>query len=225
MNDSGYIWVHRSILSWEWYTETNTFKVFLHLLIKANWQDGRFRGKEVKRGQLITTIPQLSKELKLSIQQVRTALEHLKSTGEISTDGIANRYTVITIEKYDVYQRPWETDNTQSNRPSTDEQQTINRPSTLIEKRNKEINKNINNKVGEKRFTPPSLEEVQAYCQERGNNVNPERFVNFYSMKGWMVGKNKMKDWKAAVRTWEKDDKKKDEFDPMKYLEAMGYDE
>jgi hypothetical protein len=57
------------------------------------------------------------------------------------------------------------------------------------------------------RFTPPTLEEVQAYCTERGNNVDAERFIDFYSSKGWMVGKNKMKDWKAAVRNWESRDK------------------
>lgn len=57
------------------------------------------------------------------------------------------------------------------------------------------------------RFKPPSVEEVQAYCKERKNTVNPETFVDFYSSKGWMVGKNKMKDWKAAVRTWEQSKK------------------
>lgn len=55
-----------------------------------------------------------------------------------------------------------------------------------------------------KRFIPPLLEEVQAYCIERGNNVDAERFINYYSSNGWQVGRNKMKDWKAAVRTWEK---------------------
>lgn len=54
------------------------------------------------------------------------------------------------------------------------------------------------------RFVPPTVEEVRNYCIERNNLVNPEAFVDFYSSKGWMVGKNKMKDWKAAVRTWEK---------------------
>ena len=55
-----------------------------------------------------------------------------------------------------------------------------------------------------KRFTPPSREEVQAYCLERKNNVDAERFIDYYTSNGWMVGKNKMKDWKASVRTWEK---------------------
>lgn len=64
------------------------------------------------------------------------------------------------------------------------------------------------NSIGKerKRFTPPSVEEVRAYCKERGNNVDAERFVDFYASKGWMVGKNPMKDWKACVRTWEKKD-------------------
>ena len=53
------------------------------------------------------------------------------------------------------------------------------------------------------RFIPPSLEEVQAYCQERGKGVNPEKWFNYYTSNGWKVGKNPMKDWKAAVRTWE----------------------
>lgn len=55
-------------------------------------------------------------------------------------------------------------------------------------------------------FCPPTQEEVEAYCCERQNNVNAQKFIDFYSAKGWMIGKNKMKDWKAAVRTWERDD-------------------
>lgn len=57
-----------------------------------------------------------------------------------------------------------------------------------------------------KRFTPPTLDDVSAYVRERGSNVDPQRFLDFYASKGWMVGKNPMKDWKAAVRTWEKRD-------------------
>lgn len=53
-------------------------------------------------------------------------------------------------------------------------------------------------------FTPPTLEEVAEYCKQRNNSVDPQKWYDFYSAKGWMIGKNKMKDWKAAVRTWEK---------------------
>ena len=58
---------------------------------------------------------------------------------------------------------------------------------------------------GRNKFSPPTLEEVTAYCKERGNNVDPQRFIDHYTANGWKVGKNTMKDWKAAVRTWEKD--------------------
>lgn len=70
--------------------------------------------------------------------------------------------------------------------------------------KNKNMNKNMNMKENKRGgFAPPTLSEVQAYCKERNNNVNAETFVNFYQSKDWYVGKNKMKDWKAAVRTWE----------------------
>lgn len=68
------------------------------------------------------------------------------------------------------------------------------------------LDKNINNNRG--RFTPPALEEVKAYCSERGNRIDPQTFIDFYESKGWMIGKNKMKDWKAAVRTWERKENK-----------------
>jgi hypothetical protein len=70
------------------------------------------------------------------------------------------------------------------------------------------------------RFTPPELSEVITYCQERNNSVDPEKWYDFYLSKNWMIGKNKMKDWKAAVRTWEKPKgDTKDEFKlNIKYL-------
>ena len=69
--------------------------------------------------------------------------------------------------------------------------------------RNKTIRKTDSNESA-KRFQPPTVEEVRSYCTERGNNVDPQTFVDFYEAKGWMVGSNHMKDWRACVRTWEK---------------------
>lgn len=63
------------------------------------------------------------------------------------------------------------------------------------------------NSIDKERFKKPTLEEVKEYCKERNNNINPENFIDFYESKGWMVGKNKMKDWKACIRTWEKKEK------------------
>jgi hypothetical protein len=81
-----------------------------------------------------------------------------------------------------------------------------------IEEKLKDNNTNINNTINNKeiykeRFKKPTLEEVKEYCEERNNGIDAEMFINFYESKGWMVGKNKMKDWKACVRTWEKKSK------------------
>jgi len=62
-----------------------------------------------------------------------------------------------------------------------------------------------NKKKGKEKEIPPPLEAVSAYCQERNKGVDPNKWYNHYQAKGWMIGKNKMKDWKAAVRTWEKE--------------------
>ena len=67
------------------------------------------------------------------------------------------------------------------------------------------------------RFSPPSLDEVKKYCEERGNRISPQSFIDFYSSKGWMIGKSKMRDWMAAVRTWESRDKGQ--------KQAINYDE
>lgn len=74
----------------------------------------------------------------------------------------------------------------------------------IIDKDNANDNSIINYRGAASRFQPPTVEEVRAYCIERKNSVDANRFVDFYTANGWMVGKNKMKDWKAAVRTWER---------------------
>lgn len=77
---------------------------------------------------------------------------------------------------------------------------------------NANANANVNANVKEKgekkakRFLPPSVSDVAAYCRERNNGIKPQQFVDFYTSKGWKIGKNPMKDWKAAVRTWEQKD-------------------
>lgn len=80
------------------------------------------------------------------------------------------------------------------------------RPDTKnTENENENENENdIKRKIYKKKFQKPSVEEIREYCQERGNFIDPEQFFDFYEAKGWKIGKESMKDWKAAVRTWEK---------------------
>lgn len=124
-SDKEYIKVFRKMLQWEWYTDSKTKALFLHCLLKANWKDTKWKGMVVKRGQFVTSLPSLSKETGLSIQEIRTALKHLKSTGEL-TDCVTRKFRIITVLFYDEYQ----SSNRQTNRQATDKQQTTNRQAT-----------------------------------------------------------------------------------------------
>ena len=104
------------------------------------------------------------------------------------------------------------------------EQTESNLPKEKEKDKEKENNKE-NNKEKSGRFTPPTIEQVKEYCQERGNAVDPDRWFNYYSSNGWKVGKNPMKDWKAAVRTWENNDSNYQSSTPAKVtpLPAQNY--
>lgn len=94
--------------------------------------------------------------------------------------------------------------------------------STPQPNRNEKCKKeNEKEEVKEKKFKPPSVEEVAAYCVERGNNVDADRFVDFYAAKGWKVGNQPMKDWRACVRTWEKRDNEHKESSQQKQKNAF----
>ena len=89
------------------------------------------------------------------------------------------------------------------------EEQVLQILNNLSDKNLTTINKNKIITIHNKYFKKPNIDDVKNYCILRKNNVDPETFIDFYESKGWMVGKNKMKDWKAAVRTWEKKKTKK----------------
>lgn len=83
-----------------------------------------------------------------------------------------------------------------------------------IELRDKSLEKDNKRSAQNKRFVPPTVDEVRAYCKERGNSVDAESFVDYYTSTGWLVGKKPMKDWKASVRTWERNERRQDNARP-----------
>lgn len=198
MLQNGFIALHRSLLSWGWHADPATGWLFVNLLLMANWTDSDWQGMTIKRGQLVTGRKALAAQTGLSEQTVRTSLNHLKSTNEITIIP-TNKFSVITIVNYgkfqDVPEMPTSTltSNLTSGQPATNQQLTTNEQS----------NKGIKPR---KRFTPPSVDEVAAYCRERRNAVDAQRFVDFYAASGWMRGKTPVRDWKACVRTWERND-------------------
>lgn len=128
----GYIKISRNITNWRWWKNHNTLIVFLTILLNANYKDLDFEGRTIHRGQLVTSLPSLAKQCRISTQSVRTALLHLTSTGEI-TNKSYTRYRIITVVNYERYQESTgrSTVNQQTtNRQSTDNQQQVNTRNT-----------------------------------------------------------------------------------------------
>ena len=154
-------------------------------------------------GQFIFGRKAASIELNMTERQVRTSLNFCLNVDRNMTIQTTNKFSIINLENWDTYQTSERCNGQQDDQPVTnkgpasDQQRTTNKNG----KKGKKEKENIS--------IPPNIENVRAYCLERGKGVDPHVWFNHYQAKGWMIGKNKMKDWKAAVRTWEKDDKQK----------------
>lgn len=123
-----YIKIDRKILDWEWYKNLNTCRLFFHFLLKANWKDCKFEGKDIPRGSFVSSISSLSQETGLTQREVRTAIEHLKTTGELTSKSY-NKFTVFTVNNYCLYQ----VSDKQIDNQTTSERQTNDKQSTTIE--------------------------------------------------------------------------------------------
>jgi len=112
----GFIKLHRKITDWEWYSDVNTCRLFLHLLLTAKFKDEKWRGIDIKRGQVLTGRMSLAKSTSLTESQIRTAISKLKSTNEISIK-ITSEFSIITLTNYDLYQSRSEINDQQNDQP------------------------------------------------------------------------------------------------------------
>jgi hypothetical protein len=135
----GWVKLHRKIFEWEWYKSTNTKAVFLHLVLRANHEPKRWRGAMIDRGQVAIGRSNLSTETGISVQAVRTALNNLRNSGEITIKS-TSKYSIITICNYSEYQVLLSDDNQQGNQQSTSGT-TSNQPANQPQTRSKEVKK------------------------------------------------------------------------------------
>jgi len=181
--DKGFITLHRKLTEWEWYSNINTFRLFIHLLLIVNWEDKKWQSKIIKRGSIITSIAHLAKSSNLSPQKVRTSLDNLILTGEIEKY-TTNKYTLLTVVKYDVYQNK---DNVVTNK-----QQTNNKQITTTKQLKPLRTINI-----------PDYLDFKLYAFSNSDNIDSDRLKLKYEswkVNNWKDGNNKpIKNWKSKL--------------------------
>ncbi len=184
----GYIKLHRKITQWEWYDDINTTRLFIHLLVSVNYEDKKWRGVEIKRGQILTSFSKLSDETSLSVKQVRRSLDKLKRTSEAASKA-TTQHQIITMLNYDLYQSDGQAKGQPKDKP---------RATTKEDKEDKEVKK-------VSAFKPPTLNDVKNYAEERKKSYEfAKKFFDYYSAGDWKDkdGK-KVVSWKQKFITWE----------------------
>lgn len=134
----GFVKLPRNIVSWRWYTDANVLRLYIHLMIKANFADADWKNETIKKGQVVTGRKKLAEELEMSENSVRGALEKLKASGDISIKS-TNKYSVITLLKWD---ETAENSNFFTNNPPTNHHQSTNKPPQYNNKKNENNEKN-----------------------------------------------------------------------------------
>ena len=210
MDLQGWVSVHRQIQNhWLWTDKPfSKGQAWIDMLMLANHVDNKILlGNElieVKAGSFITSELKLMERWGWGKEKTRLFLKLLQDDGMITKKSDRHK-TIIFIDNYAIYQGLENGEQTAS-RPLSDYNQTTIRPpsDTNNNVNNDNTENNIINMGRKSKFSPPTVDQIKAYCLERNNHVNAERFFDYYSANGWVQGKGKpIKDWKACVRTWE----------------------
>ena len=194
MIDTGWVKVYRKIMVKGYYKKSQYVHLWLHLLLKASHNETEFmwNGKieKLQPGQFVTGRKQLSAETGISQTTIERILNLLESEQQIGQQK-TNKYRLLTVINWDEYQGTRH----QKQQPADNQPTTKQQPADTFKKV-----KNV--RMKEIKSMSPTLEELKSYIQEKKYNVIAEKFLAYYESNGWMVGKNKMKSWKAALVTW-----------------------
>lgn len=208
----GFVKLPSNLSEWAWYCDNNTLGVYIRLLIGAAWRDTDYKNVHLKRGQIVTTIPKIAEQCGVTIQQTRTILSRLKSTGKITVEN-TSKFSIITLIDYDCDVGNNSQDNSLStgkqqaiNRQATDEQQTSNSLSTGKQQapyinRNTEDKKIRSSEYNNTPLPPQQGEDCEKPFAAKTNNLLSseqqalfDKFYSVYPKK--MAKKNAMKIWK-----------------------------
>lgn len=190
---AGWIKLHRKMVKWEWYDDHNTCRLFLHLLLTVNYKPTRWKGIELLPGQRVFGLLKLSEECGLSVQTIRTCLTRLKSTREITIKS-TNKFSILTIVKYDEYQIQEE----EITIKSTNNQQTTNKQLTTS-KEDISSNEDISKEGGEAhaREAAPIFDKSFYISllkrKERGEPLTPQEKAYMQAYEKKLLGSSKAK--------------------------------
>lgn len=198
MND-GYIKFYRKFTKWEWYQDTNTKVLFIHLLLLSNFQKKNWKGIIIDKGQLVVGRKKLADELNLSEQQIRTSLTKLKSTNNITIKS-TNKYSLITIINWEKYQDLIK--NQPAKQPTNEQTNNQQITTTKKDKNNKEIKKYILS--GKPDSTHLIFSEIIACLNKIG--IKEENFKNKIEFNYENDSKNQMLIKKLLDKGYSKDD-------------------
>ena len=132
--DGGFIKIYRSMLQWEWHDDPITMATWMYCLMRANYDTQRWHGQIVEPGQFVTSLAHMAKDIGITVRQLRTALNHLKSTHEL-TQTSTKKATLITIEKWAMYQSAGEKATQQATQRATNNRHTSDTQATTIKER------------------------------------------------------------------------------------------
>lgn len=197
--DIGFIKLKRTILEWEWYQDNSTFRIMIHLLLKANYTVKKWQGNTIEVGELITSIGNLAKELKLSDNVIRTGLSKLKTTNYITTHS-TNRFTKIKVLKSIIYEETNLGINKLSNHQITNQSQSNNNQLTTTKKvkkeeENKESKEVFKNEIYQfsNLYSQEHLKGFYEYWSTVNNKTERRRFeeTNYWNLE------NQLNSWKV----------------------------
>lgn len=206
MENGNFIKLNRQLLDWRyWYSET-AVKLWILILLKANWKDAWFMGQEIPRGSLATSIPNLAIEAGCSESTVRRWLARFEEDGQI-TRKATNRFTQINVIKYAFYQDVPENMTRQMTEQVT-KQMTGQVTGQMTEqvKPNRRIKEReeLKKERRERGASAPTLDEVKKFVKEENLTISPERFFSFYESQDWRTASGyPIRDWRSKARTWQ----------------------
>jgi DNA-binding transcriptional regulator YhcF (GntR family) len=166
--EKGFIKLSKNILEWQWYTDPNVTRLYIHILLKVNFKQKNWKGIDIKIGEFITSVDKLHIELNLSVQTIRTALKKLEKSEYIEVRP-TSQYSLIKLRDSDVFILEDNYSNKQNNKQKTNEQQISNNQTTTTNKEKKE--KNIKDKK----------EVFQAELDKHKNDFSSEVLISFFN--------------------------------------------